>query len=369
MRRFLNKLFGNSRTTSTAHRGRQAPRRVTLQVEDLEERMVPSASSFNMHSVVEPATGRTVVVFHVDDNRYNALFENTGPGAFQQIAPAGAVSDFSVGLDQTGHAAVFAHMYGVMQEFTQSNGWVPLNEPVAMAHFAAVQNGDLYAVANDNSLWQFTPLVFHPTTIVMGGNVYHGGFFTGGWSERFGANSFIAVDAVTSHGTDIVVGMNANRQLSWFLPSTGYLDSFSGSVNTYSVGLDTNGYFDVFVVIGDPSGSTGQLQEYDPSQGGWQPIIFTNGDITPLATLSATSGGQCFILNNYLPGDPILDEYSPNAGFVYVPGQELGSIIDISAAGADNVIVMDTFGHLSQLSGTGYPNDTWRELSITFRVV
>jgi hypothetical protein len=329
--------------------------------------MVPSASSFNMHSVVEPATGRTVVVFHVDDNVSNALFENTGPGDFQQIAPAGAATDFSVGLDPTGHAAVFAHLYGVMQEYTQSTGWVQLNEPVAMAHFAAVQNGDLYAVAKDNSLWQYTPPVFHPTIIINGGQIIHGGYFTGGWSERLGANTFIAVDAVTSHGQDIVVGMNANRQLSWFLPATGYLDSFSGSVNTYSVGLDTSGYFDVFVVFGNPNGSTGQFQEYDPSQGGWQSIINTHGAIiNPLATISATSGGECFVTSN---SANLLFEYSPNisGGFVEVVGGP--SVIDISAAGADNLIVMDTFGHLSQLSGSGYPNDTWRSLSITFRVL
>src|ERR1700733_13686771 len=75
------------------------PRSAKLDFETLEDRMVPSASSFNMHSVVEPATGRTVIVFHVDDNVSNALFENTGPGAVQQIAPACAATDFSVGLE------------------------------------------------------------------------------------------------------------------------------------------------------------------------------------------------------------------------------------------------------------------------------
>jgi hypothetical protein len=366
-RHMFRSLF-NAKPTTT-----RRPRSMKLGIEDLEGRMVPSASSFNMHSVVE-ATGGTVAVFHSQDHVNAALFENTGPGAFQQIAPAGAATDFSVGLDPTGHAAVFAHLNGVMQEFTQSTGWVPLNEPVPIAHFAAVQNGDLYAVAKDNSLWQFTPLVFHPTIIISGGHILHGGYYTGGWSERLGANSFIAVDAVTSHGQDIVVGMNANRQLSWFLPGTGYLDSFSGSVNTYSVGLDANGYFDVFVVIGNPSGSVGQLQEYDPSQGGWQSIINTYGSITPLATISATSGGQCFVSSIYPPfgNGPVLWEYSPNISgrFVQVVGEPLtpgSSVMDISAAGADNLILMDTSGVLSQLSGTGYPNDSWRLLSILIR--
>jgi hypothetical protein len=325
-------------------------RSVKLGFEDLEERMVPSASSFNMHSVQE-AAGPSVAVFHVNDNVHNALYENYN-GAFKEIAPAGAVTDFSVGLNPTGRAAVYAHVYGRMEEYTQSTGWVPLFEPVAMTQFAAVQNGDLYAVANDHSLWQYTPLVFHQTTTIIGGIIHHGGFFTGGWNELLGANTFIAVDAVTSHGQDVVVGMNANRQLSWFLPSTGYQDSFSGSVNTFSVGLDTNGYFDVFVVFG--SGSTGNLQEYDPSQGGWQNIINTFGSISPLATLSATRGGQCFVLNN-----SILYEYSPNTGFVYVGGQPFGSIIDVSAAGANNLFAMDTNGNLWQYS-TFFGSDPWR---------
>src|SRR5262249_37385422 len=134
--------------------------------------------------------------------------------------------------------------------------------------------------------------VYHPITIYINGRPYQGGYVTGGWSERLGANTFIAVDAVTSHGQDIVVGMNGNRQLSWFLPATGYLDSFRGFVNADSVGLDTSGYFDVFVVIGNPSGNTGQLQEYDPSQGGWQNAI---ANISPLATISATTAGECFV--------------------------------------------------------------------------
>jgi hypothetical protein len=364
MRRFLNKLLGNSQTARTAQRGRQVPRRVTLQLEGLEDRMVPSASSVNMHAVVE-ATGTTVSVLHINDKVNNPLFEYTGRWTFQQIAPAGAVTDFSVGLDPTGHAAVFAHMNGVMQEWTQSTGWNRLYEPVAMAHFAAVQNGDLYAVANDKSLWQYTPPVFHITTFVFGGHIYHGGYYTGGWKELLGANTFISVDAVTSHGQDIVVGMNSNGQLSWYLPATGYRDSFSGSVNTYSVGLDTNGYLDVFVVFGDLTlGHPGHLQEYDPSQGGWQPIINTYGDLSPTATISATSGGECFVLSGNV-GDDLLWEYRPNSSgsgsFVstVIPGYGV-SIKDFSAAGADNVTVMDSNGSPWQYSFSSfYGTDAW----------
>jgi hypothetical protein len=366
----LRSLF-NAKPTAA-----RRPRSVKLGIEDLEERMVPAASSFNMHSVLEPATGRTVVVFHPQDNVNAPLVENTGPGQFQQIASAGAVTDFSVGLDPTGHAAVYAHFNGVMEEFTQSTGWTRLNEPAAMAHFAATRNGDLYAVDLHDNLWQFTPPVFHSTTIVSAGHIYHGGYFTGGWSELPGPNTFIAVDAVTqtSNGLDIVVGMNANRQLSWFVPASGYLDSFSGSVNTYSVGLDTSGYFDVFVVIGN---STGQLQEYDPSQGGWQAPISASYGISPLATISATSGGQCFVLSTFDNGTlsgtgPAEWEYSSNiptsGGFVEIIPLT-SSIMDISAAGADNLIAMDSDGGLEQYSGTGYGHDAFHSLEIPLRQI
>jgi hypothetical protein len=38
--------------------------------------------------------------------------------------------------------------------------------------------------------------------------------------------------------------------------------------------------------------------------------------------------------------------------------------MDISVAGADNLIVMDTNGVLYQFSGTGYGHDYWRQLEV-----
>jgi hypothetical protein len=55
MRRFLNKLFRDFRTTSTARGGRRAPRRASLQVECLEDRLVLTSASFN------PVTSTLVV--------------------------------------------------------------------------------------------------------------------------------------------------------------------------------------------------------------------------------------------------------------------------------------------------------------------
>ena len=51
MRRILSNLFRGFRTTSTARGGRQTPRRVALQVEGLEDRMVLSTASLTGSTV------------------------------------------------------------------------------------------------------------------------------------------------------------------------------------------------------------------------------------------------------------------------------------------------------------------------------
>jgi hypothetical protein len=340
------------------------PSSVKLGFDALEERMALSASSLSIHSVLD-ASGNSAAFWNNPTPAPGTVVYNEGfhfktpQGVDNVIAPVGAVTDFSAGLDRSGNADVFAHYYGVMEEFTQSTGWVNLNQPEQMVAFAAVNNGNLYAVGKDHALWQY----YSPETISVGGRSI---IKLGGWKELLGPNTFIAVDAVTSHGQDIVVGMNANRQLSWFDPATGYLDSFSGSVNSYSVGLDTSGYFDVFVVTGNPNGSTGQLQKYDAAQGGWQ-TINTFGFITPLATISATSNGECFALVN-LPianGGSVTQifEYQSSNGSFDPLRLPPGAPVDaISAAGADHIFAQENnvFGTAEEYSPSFY-NDwkTW----------
>jgi hypothetical protein len=68
MRRFLNKLFRDFRTTSTARGGRGAPRRAALQVEGLEDRLV-------MTSVTQ--SGSTLLINHIAQN-HTILLQSTG---------------------------------------------------------------------------------------------------------------------------------------------------------------------------------------------------------------------------------------------------------------------------------------------------
>jgi hypothetical protein len=71
MRRFINKLLRDFKTTGTARGGRRAPRAAALQVEGLEDRLVLSTASLN------PSTGLLQVV--------------ASRGTFSQSSPGGPV--------------------------------------------------------------------------------------------------------------------------------------------------------------------------------------------------------------------------------------------------------------------------------------
>src|SRR5882762_10078022 len=108
-------------------------------IEALEDRLALSASSFNLHSVLE-STGGSAAFFRNPST--DVFTEKTPKGLIQRLPPAHSVTAFSAGPDPNGHADVFAHKDGVMQEFTDS-GWQNLNQPRPMQHFAAVSGGRL----------------------------------------------------------------------------------------------------------------------------------------------------------------------------------------------------------------------------------
>src|SRR3989442_129462 len=103
-----------------------------------------------LHAVMDSSGVATA--FYTDRSTH-VFLKKASDGTLSLAIPA-QVTDFSAGLDPKGHADVFAHRDGVMQEFTDA-GWDTLNEPRPMQHFAAVSGGRLYAVADDNSLWEF----------------------------------------------------------------------------------------------------------------------------------------------------------------------------------------------------------------------
>src|SRR5262249_42401869 len=137
---FLSMLnpFRSTRTSSPATR---RPRSARLEVECLDQRLLPSASSYNLHAVVD-AQGSSAAFFRSPTD--DVLYELQN-GTLTARSTPHAVSDFSAGLDRAGHANVFAHYNGHMYMYNEA-GWFVLNEPMAMRSFAAVNGGRCYFV-------------------------------------------------------------------------------------------------------------------------------------------------------------------------------------------------------------------------------
>ena len=78
MRRFLNKLFRDFRTTSTTRGGRGAPRRAALQVEGLEDRLVMSGVTVHQFGslLLIQATSQNHITFQGNGNEMKVLDTN-----------------------------------------------------------------------------------------------------------------------------------------------------------------------------------------------------------------------------------------------------------------------------------------------------
>ena len=93
-----------------------------LRFESLETSRGLFTSSFSLHAV-GLASDTSAAFFHIDDSVKTAFFEKTPQGQVNMIATAGNVTNFSAGLDHFGNPEVYAHVDGVMQEYTQNTGW------------------------------------------------------------------------------------------------------------------------------------------------------------------------------------------------------------------------------------------------------
>jgi hypothetical protein len=337
MKALLN-LF--RRTRSTSNTTTRRPQAVRPSIEVLEDRLALSASSFNLHAVLQSNGDRVAFFRNPADN---AFYEKTPDDHIVQISGPNTVTDFSAGLDRSGLADVFAHVGRDLEEF--SNGaWHSLNQPMYMEHFAAVKGGRLYAEGHDYSLWEYTTpymkLIYNPVTHVASQVT------VGGWTQVWGANSTWALDAVTSSsGVDAVFVMGGDNRLREYSQGkwTGPLDYQGDGVYmvSFSAGLDVNGNACVAILHSD-----GYLSRdgADPNT----PAMFLHVD--PLATISATTGGQVFVQEN--------SALYVASGFNTLTGvagsANIGTITAVSAVGVDDVFVMTSGGFIKEHNPPGW---------------
>jgi hypothetical protein len=332
MRRFLNNLFRNFRTTSSA----PGKRRAALQVEGLEDRMMPAASVNLLQAV--PVNNGSAVFFV---NQSGTLFERTPSGA--KVGLVVAVQQFSAGVDRSGNADVFSVSQNNFFMEENSSGPQALNAPVQIKEFAAAHGDRVYVVGTDESLWVHSP------PFVVFGHVF------GGWREIAGPGQAQYVDAVTqSSGQDALFVVRGNGQLQECI--NGVFMGLPGSdftpgpnffrFATISAGLDLNGNADVFGL------STGvnhaELWRWTNNSQGWTEL----GGVNQFIHISATNNGQVFCLT--FSGD--LDKFDAQNNF-----QKLYSnaFYEVAAASSNDVYVADTFdSSLWELTNS----TTWHEV-------
>jgi hypothetical protein len=339
LRRFST-LFAGHRPAAR----RRKPPSVRLGVESLDERIVLSSSSTGVHAVIDN-TGGSVAYFR--DKASDRLFEKTDQNLLQGLAPGGAVTTFSAGLDRFGRAQVFAMFNGKLEFLTDSGGtWQDTLAPRSFRDFAAVKGGRLYAVGTDDSLWKYQSAYSYRVTI--GGPLGPHQIIVkvpGTWSELLGANSMNDLDAVTeANGVDVVVGRDVNFHLSEFIPgtTTHLLPLATFFVNTYSVGLDTLGYANVFAVA-QTDDDTADLRVWHP--GGWTTVW----GVYPFSAVTATSNGEAFFTSSSPIGGWYLWQYDPvNGPRPMAPAPTNGNLGQIAAAGPEDLFEIDTQGAVAE---------------------
>jgi hypothetical protein len=220
------------------------------------------------------------------------------------------------------------------------SGWQALNEPMPMVHFAAVNGGRCYAVGADNSLWEYTPPTLATIQITLRGHTVTITIPVGGWSQLWAANAVWSLDAVTQKsGVDAVFAVGGDGRLEKYEQGNWQFLASGGTFNSFSAGLDEYGRAAVWVVS-----ANGDLERWTAGGAGghynpWH-VFVANGD--PLLTISATTGGQVFGLENGF-GVFKVDYQNPTGPRV---GHTIDNVTAISAIGVDDVFAMTADGHL-----------------------
>jgi PKD repeat protein len=317
-------LFGrdrrNGRTKVSQGKTARARRTAFLNLERLEERLVPSLAA--------PAS--LVSVLQAD----HSLWALTSAGE-QQLSPAGTIVSTSTVTDGNGQTDVFAVASDRSLWEYGAAGWRNLSTGYFGQISAAVNAaGDavVFGVLGDhssapNSLWQFDPK-------------------GGGWTELSPSHTVLSVSAVAdSAGNDVAYAVTSDHNL-WEHGPAGWSLLSAGSFQQVSAGVNAAGQSVVYAVLTNRS-----LWENDQASGGngWR-------NLSPAGTiLAAAAAGpdQMFAIT----ADQHLWQHTP-AGWSLTSAGTFTSISGPqTATGAGEVFAVVADGSLWQYV------TSWTELS------
>ncbi len=250
-------IFGKGRGNGNKRVSRRTPARrartVSLNLEQLEERLQPSVSAFLLQTD-------------------HSLLEQTSAGQ-TMLSPAGTILSISAATDSAGQADVFAVTSDRRLWEHTAAGWALLStgsfQQISAARNAA-GNTVVFAVLTNNSLWEYSSQ------------------FSGGWVMLSPAGTILSVSAVTdSAGHDDAFAVTTNYNLWEHSPNNGWVQLSTSSFEQVSAGLNGSGQAVVYGVLGAGAGGyANSLWEYDATlAGGWRMLS------GPGTILSVSSGG------------------------------------------------------------------------------
>jgi hypothetical protein len=321
---FPKNWFGrNAKETRKVNR----PRRVSLELENLEERAVLSTASAAIHAVND--VNNLSAVFYL--NKQNgAFYMKDAYYGTRMLSGAGTIQTFSAGTDSMGYADVWVKAGdNSFWEWRYESGWQEVLLPNYVGSFAAVKGDRVYFQNWDHSLWGFTRGV--------------------GFNQVDSAGAVQSIDAVTdSHNGDNIFALRDDNTFGQYSPfnwqihmlrvigggdlrPTFTYQQLSGA-NTvqagFSAGLDIQGNADVYVIAGDNS-----FWEHN-SYIGWRRL----DDANTVSVISATFNEKVDVIAT----DGTLRKYDQNGTKI---NQDLNSsFLEISAA-RDNDVYTTVWDH------------------------
>ena len=317
-------LFGrdrrNGRTKASAGKTARARRTASLNLERLEDRLVPSSAA--------PASPLSVL------QADNSLWALTSAGA-PRISPAGTIVSTSAVTDGAGQTDVFAVASDHSLWEHGAAGWRELSTGY-FGQISAAVNASGGAVvfgvlggdsAAPCSLWEYDPT-------------------GGGWTELSPSQTVLSVSAVAdSAGNDVAYAVTADHDL-WCHGPGGWSLLSTGSFQQVSAGVNSAGQSVVYAVLTDRS-----LWEDNPASGGasWR-------NLSPSGTiLAAAAAGpdQVFAVT----ADQHLWQHTPSGWSLTSTGTFTSISGAQTTAGAGEVFAVLTDGSLWQYV------TSWTELS------